>query len=82
LIVQKHLKIIKSLSIKSWVCCLDHIGTLFCHHIDGVLDAAIRDDREDGGVNDSESLDTVNFKLAVKNALFNVFRKTSGPTWI
>lgn len=56
---------------------LDHIGTLLANHVDRVLDTAVRNDRHDGGINDSQVLDTVDLEGRVDDTLLNVLGQTS-----
>jgi hypothetical protein len=55
---------------------------LLCNHIDCVLDAAIRNDREDRGIDHTQFLDTVDLELAIDDAFFDVLGKACSSTWI
>ena len=57
---------------------LDHVGALFGNHVHRVLDSAVRDDRDDGGINDTEVLDTVHPELRVDDTLVDVLGEASG----
>jgi hypothetical protein len=49
---------------------------LFRNHINRVLRSAIRDDWDDGGINDTEVLDAMDTELRVDNSLINALGKT------
>ena len=60
-------------------------NTLICshllsNHVDRVLDTAIRDDRDDGSINDTEVLHTMNSETGINNTLLNALGKTSSTT--
>jgi hypothetical protein len=55
---------------------------LLWNHIDCVLDAAIRNDREDRGIDHTQFLDTVDLELAIDDALFDALGKACSATWI
>lgn len=55
---------------------LDHVGTLLANHVDRVLDSAVGDDGHDGGVNDTQVLDTVDLEGRVDDTLLNVLGET------
>jgi hypothetical protein len=61
---------------------LDKVGTLLSNHVHCVLDAAVRDDREDRSINDTKALDSVYLELVVNNALLDVPRETGSATGI
>lgn len=56
---------------------LNHVGTLLANHVDRVLDTAVGNDRHDGGINDSQVLDTVDLEGRVDDTLLNVLAQTS-----
>jgi hypothetical protein len=55
---------------------------LFSNHVNSVLDATIRNDWENGRIDDSEVLDAVYFELAIDDTVFNALRQTKSSTRI
>ena len=49
---------------------------LLSDHVDSVLDTAVRDDRENTGIHNTEVLDTVNLELTVDDTLRDVLGET------
>lgn len=56
---------------------LDHVSTLLANHVDRVLDTAVGNDWHDGGINESQVLDTVDLEGRVDDTLLNVLGQTS-----
>lgn len=57
---------------------LDQISSLLANHVHRVLDAAVRDDRDDGSVDNTEVLDSVDLELRVYHSLVDVLRQAVG----
>lgn len=55
---------------------------LLANHIDGVLNAAIRDDWEHGSINHTESLDAVDLELAVNYTFLDALGDASSSARI
>lgn len=53
---------------------------LLSNHVNGVLDAAVRNDWDDGGISNAEVLDAVNTETRVNNTLLDVLRETCSTT--
>lgn len=53
---------------------------LLSNHVDRVLDTAVRNDWDDGSVNDTEVLDAVDAKTGINNALLDALGETSSTT--
>ena len=58
-------------SVEFWVLRLDHIGSLLTNHVDRVLRSAIRDDGDDGSINNAEVLDTMDLERGINDTLFD-----------
>jgi hypothetical protein len=62
---------------------MEMLGTNpFANHVDRVLDATIRDNRNHRSVSDAQVLDAVDTELGVYNALVNAFGQTGSSTGI
>jgi hypothetical protein len=60
------------------VVSLDQVRALLANHVDRILDAAIRDDWDNGSIDYTEVLDTVNLELRINRALANILGQTGG----
>jgi hypothetical protein len=54
------------------VVSLDQVRAILADHVDGVLDAAVRNDRDIGRVDDPEVLDAVDLQVRVNDTLVDV----------
>lgn len=59
---------------------LDHIGTLLTDSVDRVLDTAVRDDRNNRSISNTELLDTVDLELRVHHTLIDILRETGSTS--
>lgn len=55
---------------------LECLTNLLSNHVDGVLDAAVRNNRDNGCIGDTEVLDSVDTKLGIDNTLLDVLGET------
>lgn len=53
---------------------------LLSNHVNRVLDAAVRNDWDDGGISNAEVLDAVNTEARVNNTLLDVLRQACSTT--
>lgn len=54
------------------VVSLDDVGALLGHHVDGILDATVRNDGEHRRIDHSHVLQAVYLEPSIDHALFNV----------
>lgn len=57
----------------NWVKCATN---LLANHVDGVLNTAVRNDRDNGSIGDTKVLDSVDTKLGIDNTLLDVLGET------
>lgn len=50
---------------------LDHVSSLLTNHVDGVLDAAVGDDRNHRSISHTQAFDAVNLELRIHHTLVN-----------
>lgn len=61
---------------------LDEVGALLTNHVDGILDATVRNDRENRRINDPDVLQPMHLEFSISHALFNLLREAAASTWV
>ena len=70
-----------ALSIQVRVGHLDQVSSLLRNHVDGILDATIRNDGEDISIHDPQLLDPMHLHIPVNDTLLDGLTETTGPAW-
>lgn len=55
---------------------------LFTNHVDGVLDAAVRNHGHDGSIRDSQAADSMDTELRVNHTLVDALRETGSTAGV
>ena len=77
-----HFSDLLTLLVELRILGLDQIRSLLCNHVDCVLDSAVWNDGEDGGVDDAKILDAVDLEVGVDDAFFDVLGEAGGSARI